>query len=63
MSSKYHWFFDILTNFIKFDKIYTNIKFSKMTIQEKLKIIAKISKLTQQQLANDFGVSFPTINS
>lgn len=34
-----------------------------MTIEEKLKIILKISKLTQQQLANDFDVSFPTINS
>jgi len=57
------WFFDILTNFIKFDTIHINIKFDKMTIQEKLKIIIKIAKLTQQQLANDFGVSFPTINS
>ena len=63
MRMETHWFFDILTNFIKFDTIHINIKFDKMTIQEKLKIIIKIAKLTQQQLANDFGVSFPTINS
>ncbi|MDD3808590.1 MAG: hypothetical protein PHG49_03775 [Candidatus Pacebacteria bacterium] len=63
MRMETQWFFDILTNFIKFDKIHINIKFDKMTIQEKLKIIIKIAKLTQQQLANDFGVSFPTINS
>lgn len=34
-----------------------------MNIQEKLKVIQRLSKLTQTQLADKLNVSFPTINS